>query len=183
MINLLPPKEKEELLLEKNKNLVIVLGNVVLISLISLILVLFSVRFYILGEINYQKFVLANTEKKYQTPDFVFFKNFIDKHNGYLVGIESFYEKQFHVREVLKTIAQIQRPNGLYLTSVEIKNKESNKISVSIYGISDNRDNLLAFKDSIENNGKIKNIYFPPNNWVKSFDLNFYLTFDYESKE
>ena len=192
MINLLPPKEKEELILEKNKKLVVILGNVVLISLVCLALVLFSLKFYILGEISSEKSFLDNTEKKYQNPDFLHFKNLLQKYNAKLIKIDAFYKKEIYFSGILKTILEIQRPKGLSLISINInKTKEDNppqsttqktlrtgNIKVTISGISDTRDNLLIFKRNIENNKEIENLYFPPYDWIKPKDINFYLTFE-----
>lgn len=192
MINLLPPKEKEELLFEKNKKLIIVLGNVFLISLICLSLVLFSLHVYILGEINYQRIILDDTKKKYQTPDFLSFESIIQKYNASLVAIDTFYKKEIYFSDILKTISEIQRPKGVSITSIAINAmKENNlpasakpkalsagKTKVTISGMSDTRDDLLIFKSNIENNQKVTNVYFPPNSWIKPSDISFNLTFE-----
>ena len=179
MINLLPPKEKEELLLQKNKKLAIVLGNMVLISLACLILVLFSLKFYILAEISYQKIILDNTERKHLTQDVLSLKDVIKKYNTSLVKMDNFYKKEIYLSDTLKTILGIQRPNGTYLKGIAInRDRDDNKVKVNLSGISDKRDNLLIFKDNIENNEKIENVYFPPDSWVKDKDIIFYLTFE-----
>lgn len=183
MINLLPPEEKERLILEKKKKLVIVLGNVIIISLICLILILFSLKFYILGEITSQKIALDNIEKKYQTPDFLLFKQIVQKYNSILVKIDNFYKKETYFNDALETILEIQKPDGLYLSDISVARiKENNKIKVTASGISDNRDNLSILKSNIENNEKIENFYFPPNNWIKPKDIEFYLTFEIMSR-
>jgi hypothetical protein len=74
MINLLPPQQKEELVLEIKKNLFITLCGILLIFLICLSLILFSLKFYILGEVNSKEIILEQSEKKYETPDFLSFK-------------------------------------------------------------------------------------------------------------
>ena len=182
MINLLPPSDKENLLSEKNKKLIMVLGNVILISLICLILVLLSVQFYILGETNYHKSVLDDIESKYQTKDFLFFKSTIEEYNKDLALINAFYKKEVKYAETLKIISQLPKPEGLYLTNMLIEREinagtKPDGIAVSLFGISNNRDSLLIFKKNIEDNKKLKNIYFPPDNWIKASNLNFYVTF------
>src|SRR3989338_7348676 len=170
MINLLPPKEKEHLLLGKYKKLII---------LIFLILVLASVKFYILSQAVYQKEVLAGLENKYQTPDFLFFKDMIQKYNLSLKTADIFYKKQAYVSGALQTISEIERPAGLYLTSIAIdRPDQDNKATVTVFGVSDTRDSLILFKSNVEQNSRVKNIYFPPNNWIKSTGVNFYMTFE-----
>ena len=190
MINLLPPKEQEELKLEAKKKLVMVLGNVVIVSLICFFLVLLSLKFYILGEIVSQKAILDYAERQYQTEDFLFFKQIMEKYNKVLVKIDSFYKKKANFSHPLKYILEIQKSDGLYFTDINMdKVREDNKIKVSIHGISDTRDNLLTLKNNIENSLSlnldqskgIKNVYFPPNNWIKSKNINFHFTFDYQN--
>ncbi len=182
MINLLPPKEKEELSLEKNKKLAIVLGNVILISLVCLTLVLFSLKFYMLGEVNDQKNILNSTEKKYLTPDIISTKSLIQNYNTVLTKIDSFYKKEIYFSDALKTISNIQKPKGVYITKLSIdKIKDVNKVKVSISGSSDTRDNLLIFKNNIERDEKITNVYLPTKSLVKPADVDFSLTFETNS--
>ncbi len=192
MINLLPPKEKEELISERNKKLAIVLGNIIVISLACLALILFSLKFYILREINYQKNIYDNNEEKYQNPDFLLFKGLVEKYNTTLVQINDFYKKEIYFNDILKNVIEIQRPAGLYLTSIDIHRvKEDNlptsatsetlragKIKVSLSGVSNTRDNLLIFKSNIEKDEKIENVYFPSHNWIKPKDIIFNLNFN-----
>jgi len=187
MINLLPPKEKEALISEKNKNVVMVLGNVVMISLVCLAMVLFSLRFYILGEASSQSAILENIKNEHQTPDFLLYNQVAKKYNGLLIKLDNFYKKEAYFNEAIKIISEIKTVKGIFLTSINMdRGKDSSTIRVAISGISDNRDSLLVFKDNIEkasfgngeNGRKIENIYFPPDNWIKPKNVNFYLAFD-----
>ncbi|MBI1866251.1 MAG: hypothetical protein HY005_00480 [Candidatus Staskawiczbacteria bacterium] len=180
MINLLPPKEKEKLSLERNKKLTIILGYIIIIPLVYLALVLFSLKFYILGQMSYQKSVLGSVEAKYETSDFLSYGSIVKKYNEGLIKADTFYKKEVYFSNVIKTILDIQRPDGLFFNDVSINvDEKDNKIKVNISGQSDTRDNLLIFKDNIESNNKIKDVYFPPNSWIKSADINFYVTFEF----
>jgi len=184
MINLLPPLEKEELLIKKNERLIVVLGSMFLIPTICLVLVLFSLKFYILGEVVSQSTILENIEKKYQTPDFLSSKELVQKYNLTLIKADDFYKKQIYLSDALKSISEIQRPEGLYLTNINIKRiKDNGKFNVAISGMSDTRDNLLIFKDNLENNKKIENIYFSPDYLTRPFDINFNLTFEINNED
>lgn len=179
MINLLPPKEKEQLFLERNKKLVVTLGYIIIIFLIYLALVLFSVKFYILGKMSQEKNILDAIETKYQTSDFLSYNNLVKKYNDDLFKAITFYKKEIYFSDVIKTILDIQRPDGLFFNDMSIKsNDKDNKIRVIISGMSNTRDDLLTFKDNIERNHKIENVYFPPNSWVKNKDINFYVTLE-----
>lgn len=184
MINLLPPQEKEHLLLEKRKKLIIILGWVFLMFLIFLTLVLFSVKFYILTQASWQEEVLTDLKNTYQTPDFLFFKDIIQKHNLSLKTADNFYKKEIYVSNALKAIAAIDRPAALHLTDVTVGHlplqpgQAQDTMLVTIFGVSDTRDSLVIFKSNVEQIHNIKNVYFPPNNWIKSADINFYMTFE-----
>ena len=180
MINLLPPKEKEELALEQKKRLIIILGSALLIVLICLFFVLLSVRFYILGESISQKIVLENAQREYQTPDFINAEDIVKKYNKNLLLLKSFYEQQAGVAYALKNISKINRPSGLYFTNLLMDNKKNTPlIKVNISGFSQNRENLLSFKKNIESAGDIiKNPYFSPESWVKTENINFSLTLE-----
>src|SRR4051812_32386303 len=75
MINLLPPFQKDKLLLEKDKKLALVLGSTISIALVCLALILFALKFYLLEDINVQRTFKNITAKKYETQDFLSFKN------------------------------------------------------------------------------------------------------------
>lgn len=179
MINLLPPEEKEKLLLEQIKKLIIILGSAALIILVCLILILSSIKFYILAEVNSQKIILEQAEKKYQTPDLSTVENLVQKYNKTLLQLKSFYKEETYFSKALKTISEIQRPEGVYLTNLSLNRKENPaKIEVTVSGISDTRENLLLFKKNVEEEEKIKNSYFSPQSWISPKDVNFSLTFE-----
>ena len=179
MINLLPKNEKENLLFDRDKKMIMVLGYIIIIALMCLSLFLFSIKFYILGDVASQNVLLGITEKSYQNPDFLTFKDMIQKYNLSLKTADIFYKKQAYVSGALQTISEIERPAGLYLTSIAIdRPDQDNKATVTVFGVSDTRDSLILFKSNVEQNSRVKNIYFPPNNWIKSTGVNFYMTFE-----
>lgn len=178
MINLLPTEEKEKLSLINKERLITILGTTVLISLVCLILILSSIKFYIITEVNYQKIILEQTKKKYQTPNFLNFENIIQKYNKILIQLEDFYEQKLYFSDALKITSSIQRPDGLYLTDISLNRDENKRIEVTSSGISDSRENLLIFKKNIEEDEKIKNSYFSPENWINPKNINFNFSFE-----
>ena len=179
MINLLPPKEKEGFILEIRKNLFTTLGGIVLVCLISLILILFSLKFYIFGEVNFRKILFDHQEKKYQTPDFLQFKGIVQNYNADLSQIYSFLGKEIYFSDVLKNILEIQKPQGLYFTGLSLNRDDSGKIKVIILGLSNSRENILLFRENIKKSDKISNLYFSPDSWIKAVNSNFNVSFDF----
>ena len=168
------------MLLEKSKKLAIIIGSMILISLCCLVLVLISLKFYILKEVFYQKTILSNIEKQYQTPDSMQVKGILQKYNKTFASIDNFYKTEIYFSDILKIILEVQRPQDLYFTNIVMeksKDKE-NRVKVGISGVSNTRDDLLVFKDNINGNKKIENVYFPPDSWIKQKDINFSLTFE-----
>lgn len=180
MINLLPPKEKEELLFQKKMNLVIVLGSMAVVSLVCLLLVLLSLKFYILQQVLYKKAILQSTEKEYQTADFLSLKSYIQKYNTILGRVDNFYKKEAYLSNALGSVVSIQRPDGVSFMSLAIEKSktDANLLNVTISGTSNTRDNLVLFKSNLENDKTITNVYFPPDSWIKPTDVTFYVTFE-----
>jgi hypothetical protein len=180
MINLLPQKEKDELFLKKAKNLAIVLGSIVIITLVCLIFVLLSVKFYVLTEVNGQSFILQDTQKNYESPDVVTVKNSIQKYNNSLPTVLSFYQSDKYLSNILAAISEIEKPNGLYFTNIFLDSQAiGGNVKVNISGTSDTRESLIAFQKNLEKQNAINNISFSPESWINPVKANFNLNFDY----
>jgi len=185
MINLLPPIEKEELMIEQRKRLTIILGSFFLIVLVCFFLVLLSVDFYILGEAASQKIILEDAQKRYKTPDFINAEDIVKKYNKDLSLLKSFYEQDLGISQTLKNIADIERPEGLYFTNLFLnRDAAGGLIKVNISGFSKNRELLLAFRKNLENApAMIKNPYFSPESWIKAENINFSLSLEIVKNE
>lgn len=180
MINLLPPEEKNNLFLGKVLKLSATIGISVLASLFCLYLILQSINFYLLGNLNYQKSALEEYKKLAQSPDFLNFKDIILDANQKISLINSFYKQEVFFAAVLKTLSRIEKPSGLYFTNVYLaRSQGSNGIQATISGKSDTRDNLLIFKNNIESEDSIKSPYFSPESWVNQNNVIFHFTFSF----
>ena len=184
MINLLPPKEKKELQQERYKKLVAVLGFTFLVSLVCLALILYALKFYILQRWVTEKANLTSTTQQYEK-DSTAIKNEIRKYNVAFGKLQDFYKTEVYFSEMLKFIIDIQRPNGVSFDTINLSlNKEGDRVKVSINGTSNTRENLLEYKERLENSllmenkYRMENIYFPPESWVKPTGISFKLSFD-----
>lgn len=179
MMNLLPPEEKKELALRKSAKLTVVLGSVVIIALVSLILVLAALRFYILQDLSSYESTLNATAKNDQVPDGRSYYDIIKMHNAKLAGVNDFYKKESSLSNALEAVLSVPRPAGLYFTNIAAEAVgQGGKVKIIITGFSDTRDQVLAFKSNMESNTKILNAIFPPNTWVKPADIDFYVTLE-----
>ena len=182
MINLLPPEEKRELILKKKNRIIIILGFVFVFFLICLTLVLFSVKIFLLGENVIQKQRLDEVSKDYNSASLTLAAKDIKEYNKTLDGLDYFYKNQIYVNDALKSFLNISMPKGVYLINVLVARKTENSVTIDVYGFSDSRDNLLVFKSNVEKEKLIKNPIFSQDSWVKSQNVNFYLTFQYGDK-
>ncbi len=166
MINLLPPQYKAELKEEESWKLVLILEILVLIFLICLALILFSVKIFISGQLEAQKILLLQKEKKFEESQIQSLEGKIIISNQTLSKLNSFYQDQTNLTEILEKIFET------YLT---ILNLDPAQISLS--GFSPTREILLEFKKNLEQEELLGEIYFPPSNWVKPTDIDFSVNF------
>jgi ABC-type antimicrobial peptide transport system permease subunit len=176
MINLLPTKEKDRLISEGRERLVIIWGIVISVSLACMVLILFSLKFYILAKADQQKSNLIQAQQDANVIDSDNLLAVIKNSNNVLRQVDSFYKSQLYLGKTLESIFDVSDYPNLFLTSVSLV-CNNNLISVSISGVSQTRETLLLYKKDIENNKFIKNPVFPPENWVNAKNINFSLTF------
>ena len=153
-----------------------ILGIVFLIFLICLVLVLFSLKFYLLTD------VFAQKEQETRQKDFFELtktKKEIGDYNKKISDFKSFYDEQIYFGKMLESIFKIDIPKGVYIIYLSSE-KKGKKIESTIYGYSDLRENLILFKNNIEKEKSIINPYFSQDSWTKVEKINFYLSFQYE---
>ena len=173
MINLLPPSYQREISQEENRKLILILGMLFLIFLISVVLILFSVKFYIQGQLESVKVLVDLEEKTLQTSEIQSLRDGINLANKNLSKLNSFYKKQVDSIGVLEKIFKTLPPE-IHLTAFSW---QKNTGQVTISGFSPNRETLFNFQKKLEENKEFTEIKFPPQNWIKSADIDFYVTF------
>jgi Tfp pilus assembly protein PilN len=180
MINLLPTLNKEELKQEEQWKLVMILGILVLAVLICFSLILFSIEIFISGEVETQKILLNQKEKELENPKIQTLKENLITLNQTFSQLDSFYQNQFSLTEILEKISQTL-PAGTYLTNLSIvhqpEKEGKGKMNCSLSGFASSREILLEFKENLEKEERFQEIYFPPANWVKPTDINFTVNF------
>ena len=169
--SLLPPQQKEELLEEEKYSLVLTLGILFLIFLISLILILFSIKIFISGETEVQRILLSAEEKRFKESQIQNLEEKINASNQTLSKLNLFYQNQLNLTETLEKISGTLPP-GTYLTTLNF-----NLAQISLSGFSPTREILLEFKENLEKEKIFGEIYFPPSNWVKPIDIDFLVNF------
>lgn len=178
MINLLSQTEKENLIQEGNLRLILILGSILIFSLISLALILFSIQTYISGQVQVQKILLS--QKEQESAQIHSLEEEIKQNNLILSNLNSFYQGTSNSNEILEKISQTL-PSRTHLTVLNFSflatEEKEYRAQITISGFSPSRETLLEFKKNLENQENFKEIYLPPSNWVKPADIDFSVGF------
>jgi len=177
MLNLLPQKEKEELIQEESFKLVLVLGILILIFLICLSLILFSIGISIGGQLAIEKALLS--QKETEISHLRDLEKEIKNLNLTFSKLDSFYQKNPNFVKILEITSKTLLP-GTYLTSFNFNPLAKDKKylgEVILNGYSPTREILLEFKKNLEQEELFQEVYFPPANWVEPTDINFTVNF------
>lgn len=169
MINLLPPQQKEELISEENLKITLIWGIVILASLISFGLILFSIKNFILTDLEVQKVALSEAEKEMEDPAMKKAETTVTEYNTVILKLKSFYQSQNSLTEILEKIAKTI-PTGSYLTSFNISKNAS---EISLAGYCPSRQILFDFNKNLEAMPDFKEVSFPAQNWNSPQDINF----------
>ncbi len=176
MINLLPLEEKNRIYLERKKKLTVILWLFLSLFLFFLILIIFSVRSYLKDQLDYQKTISQNNKNRIEQSEIQEIQKKFESFNQSLVKLDSFYKKKIYFSDILLNISHIL-PKESYLTDVSLAYDEDNNLKVTLSGFVSTRENLFEFKKNIEKESWVKDVSFPPSNWIEPRNINFSLNF------
>ena len=175
MINLLPPEEKEAILKERKKKMMIIIWFLLFFFLISLSLILYSLKFYVKGQADYYQIILEGKESALEQAGIKDFQSQAVKSNNVIRKMSDFYSKKYYFTDVSDKVSGALI-SGIYLNNLSIAASE-NSFKISIAGFSPTREILFNFKNSLEKSG-FQNLFFPQTNWVKPENITFYVSFE-----
>jgi len=173
MINLLPPRQKEELKQEEILRLILILGIITLAFLVSLVLVLLSIRISLLADLDTQEIYIKQKQKELNNPEMQVLEEEIKKYNLTLSKLETFYREQPDLTSMLEKISRTF-PNEIYLTSFNFNPQTA---QVSLTGFSPTCEILIQFKENLEKTEGLKEVVFPPDTWLRDSNINFLVSF------
>jgi len=168
-VNLLPPQQIKELIKEQRDRLFLIFGFLTIIFLIALSLALFAVKVYISGKIQNES-VVAPLQVQDQEKEIMAI-------NKELQNLEDFYDGSRNFTELFEKISKII-PEDIRLSSFSLNpTKEKGSFSASLQGLSPSREILFQLKKRLESEADLKDINFPPSNWVKPENIEFNTNF------
>lgn len=167
MINLLPSQYKEELLIDKTRRLVTILGVLLFISLLSLVLILFSIRIYFFGELQGQQTLLEIEKEKFEVKEVKNLEDGVGVFNQKIFLLDELYNQQISLTAVFNKVIAIV-PQEIYLTNLSYS---KNTPQIVLSGVAPSRDTLFQFKRNLEKD--FQDVYFPPGSWILSTDIEF----------
>lgn len=186
MINLLPPKEKGNILFERKKRIITLIWIFVLVCLVFFILILFGIRFCVQDQIKSQEANLKRLESKAQEIGVQNIQEEVKSINSLLREINSFYEKRILLEGILEKVSNTLLER-MHLTNLSVsfivEEKEKRILKISLSGFSPNRETLFEFRKKLEEETLFKDVYFPPANWIKPNDIDFFVTFNIDLVE
>ncbi len=178
MINLLPQQYKKELKLEEKWRTVIVFGFILVIFLLALVLILYSIKIYINGQVESTKLVLSVEEKPLQNEEVKGLKEQIKKSNQVVGQLANFYQQQNRLMPILEEVSK-QIPNEINLTKISWSRKNE---QVSITGFSSTRENLFELKNNLESNANFSEVVFSSSAWLDPANIDFQVSFKVKIK-
>ena len=179
MINLLPTTEKESLLREENWRLILVLGILTFVFLISLILVLFSIKIHVVSEFKSQEILFEAKEKEFQKTELYGFRTKIQETNQILTGLDTFFQERDNSADLFEKICQLL-PKGVHLNNFShesLDNSEEFKAKIFLSGIALTQQDLLDFINNLDKEKSFCDTDLPLSSWVEFNNINFTLNF------
>lgn len=177
MINLIPPKEKERIKMEKINKVIIIHWFLIFFFILCFILVLFSIRIYFKSQALAQNAMVLNAKSNSEAQKVKQFKEEMQTANNKIEEQNNFQKNKIYLSNIIEKIAGIL-PQNIKLNNISAVLDDQKIIKASVSGFAQSREDLVALKDKLEKESAISEIYFPPTNWVKAKNIDFFANFN-----
>lgn len=171
-LNLLPPQEKEALVLEKTQRWIIFYGSAITGIFLIFIALLIIIWVFITIQLKSAVNNLESVQGSFKGQDLKTQQAAVADLNKYLEKIASIQKNQKNYSALLINLSNLV-PSGIRLNTLTLdKNGE-----ISLNGYAQRRELILTFKDSLEKSNLFAGIENPLSNLIKQTDINFYFKF------
>lgn len=183
MINLLPPLEKRRILERKRVKKAVAVWILLFSLFVFLGAGLLFINIYISQKASNLKSQIQSKEGSLAQSGVKNIQQRVSETNEILNELESFYQSKVYFFDIFKEIAEVI-PAEIRLINISlILDKEKKVVDVSLSGFSPTREDLFGLKNNIESKKKFQEASFPPSNWVKPADIDFFTNFKIPLKE
>ena len=136
---------------------------------------LFSVKNLINGKQQVESIFLEDSKKNLESNSIKELEKQLAYSNSIFEQLNLFYDKQINLTKIIEDISECI-PNQSHLLQfsfrmLPIYERENYLADLSVYGFTPSRQELLKFKDNLENKGF--NIDFRDSDWLKPEDISF----------
>ncbi len=179
MINLLPTKEKETLAKTNRWKLSVILSGIVAVGCLVFLLILVFINFFITFEIESRKGDIEKISHQIERDNLDKFEEKIEKYNRRFQEIESFYNARNSFKESLEKVVNYTGDLDLDRISIE---DGPDSLRVSVSGFSRHRDNLIEFRNILNNDEKINRVNFSSESWIRDENIRFSVNFEMKNE-
>jgi hypothetical protein len=178
MINLIPPKEKERILMERINKVIIIHWFLIFFFIICFVLVLFSIKIYFKSQALTQDSVVSSAKSGQEQERVGRFKEEMRITNEKINEQNNYLKNRIYFSSIIERIAGVL-PEKLKLSTLSaVLDSEKKIIKVFVSGFVLEREDLVVFKEKLEKEESISEISFPASNWVRASNINFSATFN-----
>lgn len=179
-LNLLPPKQKEELEWEKNRRLAVFSAGVLFILLAFFALLLCSSILYINIQLEPIETAIEAERAREETQ---IVKNLEENTQAFIKTLRSLHEIQENGDDYASLLRELSvlPPKDVALATITIIETTGKEVVVGatrITGHAENRDQVIEFESAIKQNAHFGNLISPFSNKNKERDIDFIFTFD-----
>ncbi len=168
-LNLLPPKEKKDLEFEKTYTFVISVIMIIFIFGGLVASILYGIQAILSTNLHVLNYQISFKKQQIESGKYSKLSEDITNLNDQLKLLAQLETNHEYPSKIIKDWANLV-PSGIQITSLSI---DLLKEDLSIKGKAKTRNDLLTFKENLENSKKFKNIQSPLSNLVLDKDIVF----------
>ena len=193
MINLL--SEEEKIKTEKIRKYKKAF-SIMVFALFSFLVFIFSAYFFrqfLEMKVNKISLTLLKKEESLIRNREIKLHEVAERMNKNTIEIRKFWREQFYYAPIFVRLSKIL-PENVFITKMFVQKKEKDLKNIEgkvvgknifaevyVYGWAEERKDIFSFKENLEREDWIKDVYFTPESWVKPRNVDFSLIFKAEN--
>lgn len=173
-MNLLPNKIKKENFKRRIEKIVVIAGMMILTTLVSLILVISLINFYISSETEEIKTEVESLESEYEEAGLGELEETALDYKFKIKSAKSFYREKKEIAPALKEALKIYS-EGITLNAISLINKDDLRFEID--GKSKTRADLINMRDALGEDERIEEFELSHQGIIEREDIEFNINF------